>query len=56
MKNPVLNTTFKTLLLILAATTADYQALNWTPDGKVLGLCLGMRPKIWTFQPVTSGR
>ena len=35
---------------------ADYHALNWTPDGKVLGLCLGMRPKIWKFQPAAGGR
>jgi len=33
---------------------ADYHALNWTPDGKVLGLGLDMRSKIWRFQHVTS--
>lgn len=34
----------------------DYHVLNWTPDGKVMGLGLGMRAKIWKFQPKTSGR
>jgi hypothetical protein len=30
---------------------ADYHALNWTPDGKVMGLGLFMRSKLWKFQP-----
>lgn len=28
----------------------DYHALNWTPDGKVMGLGLGLRAKIWKFK------
>jgi len=33
---------------------ADYHALNWTPGGKVLGLSLDMRSKIWKFQPASA--
>jgi hypothetical protein len=33
---------------------ADYHVLNWTPDGKVLGLGLSIRSKLWKFQPITT--
>ena len=29
----------------------DYHVLGWTPDGKVIGLGLGLRGKLWKFTP-----
>jgi serine/threonine protein kinase len=30
--------------------------LGWTPDGKVMALGLGMRSRMWKFQPCAAGR
>jgi eukaryotic-like serine/threonine-protein kinase len=34
----------------------DYHVLNWTPDGNVMALGLGIRAKMWKFQPNAAGR
>ena len=34
----------------------DFHILNWAPDGQVLALGLGMRSKMWKFQPNAERR
>ena len=31
---------------------SDYQSLGWTPDGRLMGLKMGLRATMWKFQPV----
>jgi serine/threonine protein kinase len=31
---------------------SDYQSIGWTPDGRLMGLKMGLRATMWKFQPV----
>jgi predicted Ser/Thr protein kinase len=34
----------------------DHHSLNWTPDGKVMALGLGMQSKMWKFQRMAASK
>ena len=41
---------------IPADYSVDYHVLNWTPGGEVMAVGLGMKAKMWKFQPAAAGR